>query len=211
MPKLFLVAFATLTAVRSTAAFTVVRSPRTATTTLSASRRDTLTFTGTAVATALWGGERPAHADIDYARVQDLLGNVEATSPQSYAAPGARPKWLEEPTEDFKRNEQKATEFKRAALQRKQEFQAILDRFQEEPNDETILASDLDDLRRRVKQNGGLPQGISKEDTVKQIRRRKARKPRYWPTQVEIAYQDLVSEILYQQSPNTDRDMDNPM
>jgi hypothetical protein len=42
--------------------------------------------------------------------------------------------------------------------------------------------------------------GITKDQVVKQVRRRKAKK--YWPTTVEVAYQDMLLELLRQQSPN---------
>ena len=58
---------------------------------------------------------------------------------------------------------------------------------------------------RFVQANAGLPIGITKDEVVKACRRRKAKK--YWPTSVEVAYQDLLIDIAYSQSPNTDREM----
>ena len=55
----------------------------------------------------------------------------------------------------------------------------------------------------------GLPLGIKKEELVKIIRAKKAKG--FWPTNVEIAYQDLNSQIAFQQSPNREKDMANPL
>lgn len=77
-----------------------------------------------------------------------------------------------------------------------------------DPNEEGKLAGNMDDMRRFVKDFGGLPEGITKKDVITAIRRRKAKK--FWPTNCEIAYQDLLQEIAFQQSPNTEKDADNP-
>jgi hypothetical protein len=158
---------------------------RHSTTELSASRRDTLAQV-MAVGTTLFTPQL-ASAEIDYAKVQDLLGNSVNSQIQSYTPTTGRPTWLTEPTEDFKLNEQKASDFKRKQVQQKADFQKQLDLLQETANDEAALLEILDNLRMQVKLIGGLPTGIVKEDLVKQIRRRKARKPKFWPTEVEIA------------------------
>jgi len=49
----------------------------------------------------------------------------------------------------------------------------------------SALVSDLDKMVDLVKQQRGLPLGITKDELVKRVRRRKAK--RYWPTNVEIA------------------------
>ena len=130
-----------------------------------------------------------AVADVDYARVQDLLGNSDSAVyvPQGSAAPtaGKRPTYLKEPTAEFKESESKATDFKRKNLQAKQAFAAVLEKMETTPNDEEALAKVLDDMRYKVKANGGLPIGITKDEVVKACRRRKAK--RFWPTTVEIA------------------------
>ena len=131
----------------------------------------------------------PAVADLDYARVQDLLGNSDSAVyvPQGSAAPaaGKRPTYLKEPTVEFKENESKATDFKRKNLQAKQAFVTVLEKMETTPNNEDALAKVLDDMRYQVKANGGLPTGVTKEEVVKACRRRKAKK--FWPTDVEIA------------------------
>lgn len=139
---------------------------------------------------------------IDYARIQDLLGQTEQPQTQAYEPKSKRPTYLTDPTDEFKQNEAKSADFKRKQLKVKKDFQGLLDQLQELPNDEAALAKCLDSMRYMVKQEGGLPLGITKEDLVKQVRRRKGRKPRFWPTEVEIAYQDLVNEIILAQSPN---------
>lgn len=78
-------------------------------------------------------------------------------------------------------------------------------RFTDAPNDEAALEQALDDMRVMVKEFGGMPLGITKEALVKQVRARKRKQ--FWPTRVERAYQDLINEIMTQQSPNAGRDM----
>jgi hypothetical protein len=142
---------------------------------------------------------QPAAADVDYSRIQDLLGPggdyATTYSPNAAATTAAggggtstkRPTYLTEPTDEFKASEAKATEFRRKNLKIVQQFNALLDAVGTVPNDdETKLATTLDELRRLVKANGGLPIGITKDDIVKTCRRRKAKK--YWPTTVEVAY-----------------------
>jgi hypothetical protein len=150
-------------------------------TSLSASRRDFLT---TASSLLLVGGAVPAHADLDFDRVQDLLKDTPAGA-EIYKPAPKRPTYLAEPTEEFRQNEKKASDFKREQLKVKGQFTALLQKLQDDPNDETTLANDLDELRRLVRKGGGLPLGITKEEVVKQVRRRKARK--FWPVNVEIA------------------------
>lgn len=170
------------------------------------SRRHFLGFIGGSMIIA----PSSVHAEIDYAKIQDLLGETSAGQLQYTPDANRRPTYLTEPTAEFSANEKKATEFKRQAIQRKKEFQAILDQLDTAPNDEATLTKIMDNLRYSVEKQKGLPEGITKDLLVKQIRLRKNRKPRYWPTEVEIAYQDLIQAILFEQSPNTDRDMDNP-
>lgn len=125
-----------------------------------------------------------ARADIDYSKIQDLLGTPD-TNQQTYTPGGPRPTWLTEPTEEFRANEIKATEFKRAQLQAKANFIAALEKLETDPNDEDLLAKDLDQMRYMVRSGGGLPLGVTKEELIKRVRRRKAK--RFWPTTVEIA------------------------
>ena len=118
------------------------------------------------------------------------------------AAP--RPEYLSDPTEEFKESERQRMEFKAAQLKVKKEFTAVLDRLTNESKTEDDLVRDLKDLKSLVSSTGGMPLGIKKEDMVKIIRRKKAQG--FWPTNVEIAYQDLFREILFQQSPNKEKD-----
>lgn len=165
----------------------------------SSSRRELFSVAAAAVATvvggmgslqmppaAAWAADTTATATIDYSKVQDLLGVPDATT-QAYGGPrSSRPTWLTEPTDEFKANEAKASDFKRAQLQRKQQFLNVLERLETDPNDETKLANDLDELRKLVRSSNGLPLGVTKDELVKRVRRRKAK--RFWPTNVEIAY-----------------------
>lgn len=139
---------------------------------------------------------------IDYSKIQDLLGtdNTPTYTPET----GKRPTYLTEPTDEFKQNESLSADFKRQALQKKAEFIKLLETIETAGNDEVVLSTTLDNMTRFVRANGGLPLGVSKEEVIKVCRRRKAKK--YWPTKVEVSYQDLVLEIAYQQSPNTGRD-----
>jgi hypothetical protein len=135
-----------------------------------------------------------AIADIDFSTIQDLLGSESNQVTQSYSG-GKRPTYLVEPTEEFKRNEQKAAEFKRKNILIKKQFIEAIDKITTDPNDYTILATDIDAVRKLVKLNGGLPEGISKDEIVKICRRRKSKK--FWSTDVEIAYVFLLFfEIL---------------
>ncbi|KAL3925744.1 MAG: hypothetical protein SGILL_000194 [Bacillariaceae sp.] len=116
--------------------------------------------------------------------------------------------YLTEPTDEFKANEAKSMEFKRQQLAIKKDFSAALDRFLAEPNDGDALENDLRALKALVAKTGGLPLGIKKDELFKVIRSKKAKG--FWPTPVEIAYQSLIQEISYQQSPNLDKDIGNP-
>jgi len=85
----------------------------------------------------------------------------------------------------------------------------VLARLTGESSTEEELVNDLVELRALVKETQGLPLGIKKEDMYKVIRSKKAKG--FWPTNVEIAYQGMKSEVAYQQSPNTEKDMENPL
>ena len=49
------------------------------------------------------------------------------------------------------------------------------------------------------------------DDIKKPVRRKKADLGKSWTTQEEIAYQALCREISFQQNPNKDKDMGNPL
>ncbi|EED88472.1 predicted protein [Thalassiosira pseudonana CCMP1335] len=117
--------------------------------------------------------------------------------------------YLTEPTEEFKESERQRMEFRKKQLLLKGGFVKVLARLTSESNTEEELVRDLSELKELVIQTGGLPLGIKKEDMYKVIRGKKAKGN--WPTNVEIAYQKLKSEIAYQQSPNTEKDLENPL
>lgn len=114
-----------------------------------------------------------------------------------------------EPTHDLPacwpiESERQRSEFRAAQVIIKQKFTKVLDRLTDVSKTESELQADLVELRGLVTETGGMPLGIKKEDMVKIIRRKKAQG--FWPTNVEIAYQDLIREIMFQQSPNKEKD-----
>ena len=120
-----------------------------------------------------------------------------------------RPEYLTEPTEDFKESERQRDEFRRNQLLIKRQFNLILDRLTFESKTEEEIKNDLVELKKLVTSTEGLPLGIKKEEVIKIIRAKKAKG--FWPTDVEIAYQALTTEIAYQQSPNREKDTGNPL
>ena len=166
-------------------AFTTSPSEAKSSVSLSAQRRDVLETAFTAGIASLFVGLAPEKA---------------------MAEP--RPMYLSEPTDEFKANEAKAMEFKRAQLAQKKEFNAAIEKFLNEPNNEDAIVADLNAMQNLVKQDAGLPLGIKKDELFKIIRSKKGKG--YWPTNCEIAYQSLQGEIRFQQSPNLDKEMGNP-
>lgn len=130
-----------------------------------------------------------------------LAGAVILTGSPAASNAEARPMYLTEPTDEFKANEEKAMVFKRAQLAQKKKFLDSLEKLATEKDDEEALAEDLRVLRRLIIETEGLPVGIKKDDFYKQIRTKKAKG--YWPTKVEIEYQGLKNEIIFQQSPDS--------
>jgi len=127
-----------------------------------------------------------------------LAGIVASSSPTPANAAGYENEWLSEPTEEFLKNEAKAAEFKREQLKIKFSLQKILDRLVKESKTEEELVKDLYDISDLIGEFGGLPLGIKKEDVYKQVRSKKSKG--FWPTNVEVAYQDLIIEIAKTQS-----------
>mmetsp|Transcript_37089 Transcript_37089/g.66815 ORF Transcript_37089/g.66815 Transcript_37089/m.66815 type:complete len:183 (-) Transcript_37089:396-944(-) len=117
--------------------------------------------------------------------------------------------YLTEPTEEFKESERQRMVFRKKQLELKGGFVKVLARLTGESETEDELIKDLVELRALVTETGGLPLGIKKEDMFKVVRSKKAKG--FWPTNVEIAYQSLKSEVRYQQSPNTEKDLENPL
>mmetsp|Transcript_17817 Transcript_17817/g.36690 ORF Transcript_17817/g.36690 Transcript_17817/m.36690 type:complete len:187 (+) Transcript_17817:114-674(+) len=171
--------------VSTTNAFTTSPVKNGSTTALSAERRDVLETAFAAGMASLFVGLAPEKA---------------------MAEP--RPMYLAEPTDEFKANEAKAMEFKRAQLAQKKEFTTALEKFLGEENKEEAIVKDLKVLQTLVAKDSGLPLGIKKEELFKMIRSKKGKG--YWPTNCEIAYQSLQGEIRFQQSPNLDKEMGNP-
>mmetsp|Transcript_1708 Transcript_1708/g.2528 ORF Transcript_1708/g.2528 Transcript_1708/m.2528 type:complete len:182 (-) Transcript_1708:534-1079(-) len=137
-----------------------------------------------------------------------LVGSVAFVSTSaSVAAP--LPTYLSEPTDEFKKNEEKAMVFKREQLRIKAQFNKVLERFSTESKTEAEFEKDINELQDLVVATRGLPLGIKKDELFKIIRRKKAAGP--WPTKVEYAYQELIREIAYQQNPNTEKDEANPL
>ncbi|OEU13391.1 hypothetical protein FRACYDRAFT_269797 [Fragilariopsis cylindrus CCMP1102] len=129
-------------------------------------------------------------------------------APPQEAMAEARPMYLSEPTDEFKENEAKGMAFKREQLAVKKEFNAALDTFLNEANDSDALVKDLKDLQNLIVKAAGLPLGIKKDDLFKQIRSKKGKG--FWPVPAEVAYQSLIGEIRFQQSPNLDKENGNP-
>eukprot|EP00565_Helicotheca_tamesis_P000644 CAMPEP_0185729642 /NCGR_PEP_ID=MMETSP1171-20130828/6758_1 /TAXON_ID=374046 /ORGANISM="Helicotheca tamensis, Strain CCMP826" /LENGTH=165 /DNA_ID=CAMNT_0028398531 /DNA_START=225 /DNA_END=722 /DNA_ORIENTATION=- len=117
--------------------------------------------------------------------------------------------YLSDPTEEFKESERQRAEFRRAQLEIKKKFDVVLTRLTTESKTEEELVTDLKELKGLVTSTGGLPLGIKKDDLVKLVRSKKAKG--FWPTDVEYSYQALIREIAYQQSPNKDKDIENPL
>lgn len=142
---------------------------------------------------------------------RSVLANIAAFAPivATTASANAIETYLTEPTEEFKESERQRMEFRKKQLELKGEFVKVLARLTTESKTEPELIEDLTDLKQLVIITGGLPLGIKKEEMYKVIRSKKAKG--FWPTDVEIAYQKLKSEIAYQQSPNTEKDLENPL
>ena len=112
-------------------------------TVLQASRRELIAG---AFLASLAAAPQLALADLDYSKIQDLLGNDSSTS--YVPEPGKRPSYLTEPTDEFKESEAKSAEFKRKNLQKKQEFAKLLSIIADAPNEEQLLSGALNDMVR---------------------------------------------------------------
>ena len=121
----------------------------------------------------------------------------------------ARDAYLTEPTDEFKQSEEARAKFKQEQFALKKSFSTVLTRLTTESDTEQALVKDLNELIALVIKTGGLPIGLKKEEMYKMIRTKKRAGP--WPTPVEIAYQNLVREVIYQQSPNTEKDTMSPL
>ena len=150
---------------------------------------------------------------VEFSRRESFAAILSTTLTLAAASPAlareARPEYLTEPTEAFKESERQRDEFRRNQLLIKKQFNAILDRFTFESKTEGEFVRALTELKALVISTEGLPLGIKKEEMVKIIRAKKAKG--FWPTDVEYAYQSLNREIAYQQSPNRDKDIANPL
>jgi len=129
--------------------------------------------------------------------------------PSSSKAREPRAEYLTEPTEAFKESERQRDEFRRKQLVIKKEFNDKFAKITFDSKTEEEIRDDLEDIKALITKTGGLPAGIKKEDMVKIIRAKKAKG--FWPTSLEYAYQALIRELAYQQSPNKDKDLTNPL
>lgn len=129
--------------------------------------------------------------------------------PSSSKAREPLPEYLTEPTEAFKESERQRDEFRRKQLVIKKEFNDLFAKLTFDSKTEDEIRGDLEDITALITKTGGLPIGIKKEDMVKIIRAKKAKG--FWPTSAEYAYQALIRELAYQQSPNKDKDTSNPL
>jgi len=132
-----------------------------------------------------------------------------AAFPSSSEAREAPVEYLSEPTEAFKESERQRDEFRRKQLVIKKNFNDKFAHLTFDANTEDEINSDLEDIKKLITTTGGLPIGIKKDDMVKIIRAKKAKGN--WPTRVEYTYQALIRELAYQQSPNKDKDTENPL
>jgi len=119
--------------------------------------------------------------------------------------------YLSEPTEEFKESERQRAEYKKKEVEIKKYFTSVI-QILVDPATKTDadVKKCLTDLRDLTSKFAGLPDGVKKDDLIKLIRRKKADgsvKNGYWTTDVEIEYQNLVREILYQQNPNKDKEL----
>ncbi|GMH75637.1 hypothetical protein TrLO_g7190 [Triparma laevis f. longispina] len=117
-----------------------------------------------------------------------------------------------EPTEEFKRSEAQRAEFRAAQLKEKAEFTKVLSRLETSSRTEETLVKDLDDLTTLTIKFGGLPEGIKADALKKAIRAVKREgTDKFWSTPVEVGYQKLTREIAFQQNPNKDKELGNPI
>ena len=144
---------------------------------------------------------RDALRTLSGAALATLAAATGSAAPAS--AKGYQETYLTEPTDEFKANEEKAMAFRREQLAIKGKFVDNLARITNASGEEDLV-KDMKDLIALVKKTEGLPSGIKKDDIVKQIRAKKAKG--FWPTSVEYEYQNLIREIAYQQSPNTEKE-----
>jgi hypothetical protein len=114
-----------------------------------------------------------------------VVGSVTLVTGAASASAEGRPMYLTDPTDEFKANEAKAAEFKRAQLLVKKDFLKVIDRLSTESTSEQQLTSDLNELQDLVIKTSGLPLGIKKEELYKIIRRKKSLPA--WTTPVEYA------------------------
>jgi len=135
------------------------------------------------------------------------VASIAVGSPMPVLAKG--PEYLSDPTEDFKESERQRSEFRMAQIKVKKLFVDNLERITTTAKSEEDLKKALEDFKQLIADSGGLPLGIKKDDIVKQIRAKKG--AGFWPTSAEYAYQGVIREIAYQQSPNKDKDVANPL
>jgi len=155
------------------------------------------------------GSGRTTRRESIAALVTTSIAFAATVCPSAAEAREALPEYLSEPTDAFKESERQRDEFRRSQLLVKKKFNDSFAKLTFDSNTEDEIRSDLENLKQLIIDTGGLPIGIKKDEMVKIIRAKKAKGN--WPTSVEYAYQALIRELAYQQSPNKDKDSSNPL
>eukprot|EP00978_Attheya_sp_CCMP212_P036384 scaffold164639_cov48-Attheya_sp.AAC.1 len=174
-----------------------------------------IAFVPTALATTKTTTRLAAGVEHGINSRRDVLGvaftaaAVAAAAVTVPSAAWAREEYLSEPTDEFKESERQRMEFRKAQIIVKVKMTATFTQLTTVSKTEDEIVADLKELRKQVQEVGGMPLGIKKDDLVKVVRSVKGRG--FWPTSCEYAYQGLISEIAYQQSPNKDKDVANPL
>eukprot|EP01031_Cornospumella_fuschlensis_P042395 gene42395-51781_t len=108
--------------------------------------------------------------------------------------------YLTDPTEEFKEQEARSKAFDAAKNKVRQQWDAIMSRFEGTENPEE-LAKALRDMKKFISDTNDIPVGVSKRSLVKNCRSKKFISPKsrktkpFWTTQVEIEYQGLIQEF----------------
>lgn len=124
----------------------------------------------------------------------------------------AKIEYLKEPTPEFVELQKRALEFEKVAYEKKKVWQglyAALPAAKTEPE----LVKALDALTKFVLEEKGLPIGLKKQALVSDIRtvKRSGKENKIWNKDAEISYEQLIYSVNYETSPNTSRDLQNPL
>ncbi|EKU23249.1 hypothetical protein NGA_0714200 [Nannochloropsis gaditana CCMP526] len=120
--------------------------------------------------------------------------------------------YLKEPTPEFEEMQKRAMAFERAALEKKKVWKDKYAVLPQAKTEQELVAA-LDGLTKFVLEERGLPVGIKMQTLVSDIRKvkRAGKDAKIWNKEAEISYEKLIYAINYQQSPNTSRDLTNPL